>query len=153
MSVFQKIVTILYELINNILCIFVTFKIVRNKNKAMNKSILLVDDKPEVAKIIKLYLTGYNVEYAEDPLKAIEWLNINKPDVIISDLNMPGMSGEDFLCYLKDKEELKAIPVLILSSVDNSACRIRLFEEGAADFILKPFNPEELRVRIKMLIQ
>lgn len=118
------------------------------------KSILLVDDKPEIAKIIMLYLSGYEVRYEENPIKAIGWLTEgNMPDIIISDLNMPEMSGEEFLCYLKANEMFSDIPVLILSSVESSANRIRLFEEGAEDFILKPFNPEELRVRIKRILR
>lgn len=121
----------------------------------MEKSILLVDDKPEIAKIIMLYLSStYKVHYAENPIKAINWLNEgNMPDGIISDLNMPEMSGEEFLCYLKANQLFSHIPVLILSSVESSANRIRLFEEGAEDFVLKPFNPEELRVRVKRLLR
>lgn len=120
----------------------------------MEKSILLVDDKPEIAKIIMLYLSGYKVQYVENPIKAINWLTEgNMPDIIISDLNMPEMSGEEFLLYLKANELFSDIPVLILSSVESSANRIRLFEEGAEDFILKPFNPEELRVRVKRILR
>ena len=123
--------------------------------KNMKQSILLVDDKPEIAKIIMLYLSSlYEVTYKENPIKAIAWLNEgNIPDGVISDLNMPEMSGEEFLCYLKAHELFNHIPVLILSSVESSANRIRLFEEGAEDFILKPFNPEELRVRVKRLLR
>ena len=121
----------------------------------MKQSILLVDDKPEIAKIIMLYLSSlYDVTYREIPIKAIAWLNEgNIPDGVISDLNMPEMSGEEFLCYLKANALFNHIPVLILSSVESSANRIRLFEEGAEDFILKPFNPEELRVRVKRLLR
>ena len=75
------------------------------------------------------------------------------PDLIISDLNMPEMSGEEFLVYLKANDMFSHIPVLILSSVESSSNRIRLFEEGAEDFILKPFNPEELRVRVKRILR
>jgi len=123
--------------------------------KSMKKSILLVDDKPEIAKIIMLYLSSlYDVRYEENPIKAIAWLNEgNMPDGIISDLNMPEMNGEEFLCYLKANALFSHIPVLILSSVESSSNRIRLFEEGAEDFILKPFNPEELRVRVKRLLR
>lgn len=120
----------------------------------MEKSILLVDDKPAIAKIIMLYLSGYQVTYAENPVQAIQRLSEGYiPDVIISDLNMPEMNGEDFLIYLKGNNLYSSIPVLILSSEESSATRIRLFEEGAEDFIVKPFNPEELRIRIKRLLR
>ena len=121
----------------------------------MEKSVLLVDDKQEIAKIIMLYLSStYKVSYKENPLKAIAWLQEgNLPDLIISDLNKPEMSGEKFLVYLKANDMFSHIPVLILSSVESSSNRIRLFEEGAEDFILKPFNPEELRVRVKRILR
>ena len=120
----------------------------------MEKTVLLVDDKPEIAKVIMLYLSGHRVTYKENPIKAIAWLQEgNMPDMIISDLNMPEMSGEEFLVYLKANEMFSHIPVLILSSVDSSSNRVRLFEEGAEDFILKPFNPEELRQRIKRILR
>lgn len=120
----------------------------------MEKLILLVDDKPEIAKIIMLYLSTYKVQYVDNPIRAIAWLTEgNIPDIIISDLNMPEMNGEEFLIYLKANEMFSDIPVLILSSVESSVSRIRLFEEGAEDFILKPFNPEELKVRIKRILK
>lgn len=120
----------------------------------MSKQVLLVDDKPEIAKIIMIYLTTYEIKYVENPVKAIAWLKEgNMPDLIISDLNMPEMSGEEFLRYIKTDEMFSHIPVLILSSVESSFNRVRLFEEGAEDFILKPFNPEELRVRVKRLLR
>ena len=98
----------------------------------MEKSVLLVDDKQEIAKIIMLYLSStYKVSYKENPLKAIAWLQEgNLPDLIISDLNMPEMSGEEFLVYLKANDMFSHIPVLILSSVESSSNRIRLFEEA-----------------------
>ena len=113
----------------------------------MEKSVLLVDDKQEIAKIIMLYLSStYKVSYKENPLKAIAWLQEgNLPDLIISDLNMPEMSGEEFLVYLKAND--------MFSHIESSSNRIRLFEEGAEDFILKPFNPEELRVRVKRILR
>lgn len=120
----------------------------------MSKSILLVDDKPAIAKIIMLYLSMYEIHYAENPLQAIQWLNEgNIPDVVITDLNMPEMNGEEFLLYLKANGLFSHIPVLILSSEESSVSRIRLFEEGAEDFILKPFNPEELKLRVKRLLK
>lgn len=119
------------------------------------KSILIVDDKQELAKIVMLYLSNsFRVVYKENPIKAIEWLNEgNIPDGILSDLNMPEMSGEEFLCYLKKNSLFSHIPIMILSSEDSSSVRIRLLEEGAEDYIMKPFNPEELKIRLKRLIK
>lgn len=121
----------------------------------MKKQILLVDDKPEIAKIIMLYLAQeYEIKYATNPIEAIKWLKEgNIPDGIVSDLNMPEMNGEEFLIYLKGNELFKQIPVFILSSVESSNVRIRLFEEGVEDFLLKPFNPEELRMRVKRMFK
>ena len=121
----------------------------------MHKSVLIVDDKPEIAKIVHLYLNSlYELTYYESPPQAIEWLQKgNMPDAIISDLNMPEMNGEDFLIYLRSSDQYKDIPILILTSVESDTDRKRLLDEGANDFILKPFNPEELKARIKVLIK
>lgn len=119
------------------------------------KSILIVDDKQELAKIIALYLSSsFQVIYKENPVKAISWLNEgNIPDGIISDLNMPEMNGEEFLCYLKRNDLFNHIPIIILSSEDSSSLRIRLLEEGAEDYMMKPFNPEELKIRLKRILK
>ncbi|GAE85999.1 two-component system response regulator [Bacteroides reticulotermitis JCM 10512] len=120
----------------------------------MKKKILLVDDKATIGKIVDVYLgKEYDFTYLEDPLKAIEWLNEgNYPDLIISDIRMPLMTGDEFLRYMKSNELFKSIPIVILSSEESTTERIRLLEEGAADYILKPFNPLELKVRIKKII-
>ena len=99
----------------------------------MKKKILLVDDKATIGKVAGIYLgKDYDFTYLEDPIKAIEWLNEgNVPDLIISDIRMPLMTGDEFLRYMKNNE---------------------LLEEGAEDYILKPFNPLELKIRIKKII-
>ncbi len=116
------------------------------------KKILLVDDKSSIAKVLSMYLGGeYELIYQEDPLKAIEWLQStddHQADLIISDIRMPHMTGGEFLHYLKSNEFFKDIPVIILSSEESTSERIRLLQEGAADYILKPFNPMELKIRI-----
>lgn len=118
------------------------------------KQILLVDDKASIGKVLSMYLgKEYDFVYCEDPLKAIDWLHEgNEPDLIISDIRMPKMTGSEFLHYLKSNELFKHIPVMMLSSEESTTERIRLLEEGAVDYILKPFNPMELKVRLKNLI-
>jgi DNA-binding response OmpR family regulator len=65
---------------------------------------------------------------------------------------MPDMSGVELVAYMKSNELLKSIPIIILSSEDSTTERIKLLEDGAADYILKPFNPMELKVRIKKIL-
>ena len=115
------------------------------------KTILFVDDKPTICKVLQVYLGKENkFEYCEDPLKAIDWLSQGgDPDLIITDIRMPHMSGKDFLHYLKSNPLYSNIPVVMLSSEDSTTERIQLLEEGAADYILKPFNPMELKARVK----
>ena len=113
------------------------------------KKILFVDDKPAIGKVLSVYLGKENeLVYFEDPLRAIEWLNEgNEPALIISDIRMPRMNGSEFLHYLKGNALFRHIPVVMLSSEESTTERINLLEAGAEDFILKPFNPMELKAR------
>ena len=104
----------------------------------MKKKILLVDDKSTIGKVAGVYLgKEYDFTYLEDPIKAIEWLN---------------EGNDEFLRYMKNNELFKSIPIVMLSSEESTTERIRLLEEGAEDYILKPFNPLELKIRIKKII-
>ena len=113
----------------------------------MKKKILLVDDKATIGKVASIYLgKDYDVMY-------LDWLNEgNVPDLIISDIRMPLMRGDEFLRYMKANELFKSIPIVMLSSEESTTERIKLLEEGAEDYILKPFNPLELKIRIKKII-
>lgn len=115
---------------------------------------MLIDDKASIAKVVAIYLSkDYDFTYYENPLDAIDKLEEGEvPDLIISDIRMPKMMGDEFLRYMKSNELFKSIPIIMLSSEESTTERIKLLEEGAADFILKPFNPQELKVRIKKII-
>ena len=63
------------------------------------------------------------------------------------------MGGDEFLEWIKSNQLLKHIPVVMLSNADSTTERIRLLQEGAEDYIVKPFNPMELKVRIKKIIE
>lgn len=121
----------------------------------MKKKILLIDDKETIGKVVGIYLAKeYDYQYIENPLKAIEWLNEgNIPDLIITDVKMPLMTGDEFLKYMKRNALYQSIPIIILSSEESTTERIRMLEVGAADYILKPFNPMELKIRIQKIIK
>lgn len=130
-------------------------RITNSGEKDMKRHLLIIDDKIAIAKIISVYLSHeFDITYFETPVKAIEWLyKGNTPDLIILDIRMPEMSGEEFLAYIKKNGLFKEIPVIVLSGVEDSATRIRVLEEGADDYILKPFNPMELKIRIRKVLK
>jgi len=120
----------------------------------MKKKILLIDDKGEFRYLLNVILGGrYDVKTAENGLEALAMLNDNYfPDMIISDLMMPKVGGAQLLEQLKASEVYQHIPVIILSSVDDSTSKTKLIKAGAADYLEKPFNPAELEARIERLI-
>lgn len=123
----------------------------------MKPTILIIDDKPEIAKVISMYLrSNFQTEYCSNGLLALERLRnstLPLPDAIISDINMPDMDGYELLRQIKKDKSLAEIPVMVLSSVESSADRIKILNMGADDFMLKPFNPEELLIRLKHLLR
>lgn len=128
-----------------------------NKTMEWNtkRQLLIIDDKIAIAKIISVYLSAeYDITYFNTPVKAIEWLfNGNRPDLIILDIRMPEMNGDEFLSYIKNNGLYKDIPVVVLSGEESSDIRIKMLEVGADDFILKPFNPMELKIRIRKVLR
>ena len=92
------------------------------------------------------------VAEAGNGIEGLEAVRKYHPDLLICDIRMPKMTGSEFLHYLKSNELFKHIPVMMLSSEESTTERIRLLEEGAVDYILKPFNPMELKVRLKKFI-
>lgn len=115
---------------------------------------MLLDDKITIAKVTAVYLAAdFDIVYFENPILGIEWLDQgNRPDLIITDILMPKMRGDEFVEYIKKNDDLKSIPVIILSGEDSSSDRIKLLECGADDYIVKPFNPLELKLRVKRIL-
>ena len=101
----------------------------------MKKRILILDDKETIAKVLSIYLmSDYDVQWLPDGLQGVKWLQSgNIPDLIISDIRMPGMRGDDFLEWIKQNELFRHIPVIMLSSEDSTSERIRLLEIGLLD--------------------
>ena len=116
--------------------------------------ILVVEDDRELNRAVCAFLgrNGYEAVGCLCAEEAYDALYETVFDLIISDIRMPHMRGNEFLYYLKGNELLKHIPVVMLSSEESTTERIHLLEAGAADYILKPFNPLELRARIKKYI-
>lgn len=119
------------------------------------KTILLVDDKIQLLALLKQILkSSYEVVTRFNGLEAIEWMQQgNIPDLILTDIQMPKMDGIQFLQIIKGSGAFNNIPVIILSSRESSQDRIECLRQGAVDYISKPFNPEELMVRIERVLE
>ncbi len=117
----------------------------------MKATLAIIDDNVMMRAFLQEYLCkDFNVLAFPNAGEAWEWLDQgNFPDLITVDIKMPGLSGVDFLTQLKSSALFSEIPVLILSGVKKSPQRVQCLELGAADYIVKPFNPRELELRIR----
>ena len=117
--------------------------------------VLVIEDDPYLQKILKQCLKdSFVVVIYQNGLEAFKYLQEgNIPDIITTDLNVPGLKGIDFLKQVKSSGFFSSIPVVILSADDSTDTRINCFEQGADDFISKPFNPKELNIRMKTILK
>lgn len=120
----------------------------------MKAKILLVDDKNEFRTLLKVMLEKeFEIRDAFNGANALEVLNDGfEPDLIVTDLMMPDVDGKSFVTQLKSSGLYKDIPVIVLSSIDKSMEKIELLKLGAEDYLIKPFNPSELLVRIENVL-
>ncbi|NLO90092.1 MAG: two-component system response regulator [Clostridia bacterium] len=115
-------------------------------------TILIVDDKKINRSLLKRYLihAGYKrIFEAENGEQALEMAREVKPDLILLDIVMPGMSGYEVCRILKRDPKLKNIPIIFLSVLMDVEDKVRAFEEGGVDYITKPFEFEEVRARVQ----
>ena len=118
-------------------------------------TVLVVDDDPMVRELLKHSLTsgGLIVDMASDGIEALSYLSNKTPDLILLDRFMPRLEGGTVLYEVQNKINLKSIPVLILTAMVNRGEAKSWFERGAADFIPKPFDPEEVLMRVKQHLE
>ncbi|NDJ53036.1 MAG: response regulator [Chloroflexi bacterium] len=112
--------------------------------------ILVVEDNPDSRKLVEdiLGAMSYEVVAASNGLQGLEAAQREVPDLIILDVNMPGLSGFEVLEHLKADEQLNSIPILMLTAQGDVDDRVRGLGLGADDYLLKPFNPRELIARV-----
>jgi CheY-like chemotaxis protein len=107
------------------------------------RRVLVVDDEPDVLLLcrVNLEFEGYAVSEASDGERAMEQVRAERPDVVLLDVMMPRMDGWQVLAALKADEELRDIPVVMLTAKVQDQDQIRGWSEGVADYITKPFSP------------
>ena len=123
------------------------------KDNAPAKKILIVDDEPDILEFLQYNLKkeGYAVVSANDGKQAIEVAEREKPNLIILDINLPGMSGLEVLAELRARGA--TLPVLLLTARDTIADRISGLDAGADDYMVKPFDLGELTARLRAIVR
>lgn len=115
-------------------------------------SILIVDDEERIRRLLRMYLEreNYTVDEAENGEEALEKALQNEYDCILLDLMMPGKDGIE-VC--RELRVTKATPVIMLTAKGEEANRVQGFEVGTDDYIVKPFSPREVVLRVKALLR
>jgi DNA-binding response OmpR family regulator len=112
----------------------------------VSKKILVIDDEPSVVKMVEFRLKkdGYNVITAGDGMTGLEKAKTEKPDLIFLDVSMPLMTGHEVLAELKKSSDTESIPVIMFTARGEIEDIERSSMEGAADYIVKPYDPAVL---------
>ncbi len=113
--------------------------------------ILIVDDLPAMSQLIATLLNeeNYQLEFAYTGVEALEKAAVLGPDLILLDVMMPDMNGFAVCRALRAMPRLAAVPIIMVTALDDRASRLAGLEAGADDFISKPFDPSELRARVR----
>ncbi len=114
--------------------------------------ILAVDDEAGILRLIKLELSsqGFRVVVAGDGEEALRLAEQQRPDIVVLDIMMPQMSGLEVMRRLRERT---SVPVILLTAKDHDDDKVRGLELGADDYLVKPFNPEELSARVRAVLR
>ncbi|MGV3721689.1 MAG: ATP-binding protein [Actinomycetota bacterium] len=116
-------------------------------------TVLVVEDNPDLRGFIAETLEGaLRVVTATDGEEGLERALAVRPDLIVTDVMMPRMTGEQLLGAVRKRPELEGVPVVVLTAKSDEQLRTRLLQEGAQDYVTKPFSANELRVRVHNLV-
>ena len=121
----------------------------------MTYRILVVDDEPDITALVAYHLSkaGFRVSTAHTGPDALKAAREERPDMIILDLMLPGVSGYDVLAELRQRDETRDVGVILLTARREEPDRIRGLSLGADDYLTKPFSPQELSLRVRNLLR
>ena len=119
------------------------------------KRVVVVDDEPSVGAAVRDLLVpeGFLVDTPPDPQTALPALLRAVPDLVILDVNMPGMSGWELCALLRRQSATREIPVLFLTGRQEVRDRITAMQVGGSDYLAKPFGAEDLRRKVNSLLK
>jgi two-component system KDP operon response regulator KdpE len=116
--------------------------------RSMAERVLVVDDEMQITRVLRTALSaqGYDVRTANEPEEALRLVQDWMPDLIITDLMMPGMTGIELSRAIRTKSD---VPILVLSVRDQERTKIEALDAGADDYVTKPFSTQELLARVR----
>ena len=119
------------------------------------QKILIVEDEPDIRKLVHYNLVQdrYKVIEAEDGEQAIRIIQRNKPDLVVLDLMLPGLSGLEVCKLIRERPDTAKLPILMLTAKAGEADRVLGLEMGADDYLGKPFSPRELVARVRAILR
>ena len=121
----------------------------------MSPRILVVDDEPDLLELVRFNLSqaGFEVETAATGREALERLEASPPDLVILDLMLPDVSGNDICRQIRGDPALAELPIVMLTAKSEEVDRVVGFELGADDYVAKPFSPRELTLRVRAVLR
>ena len=124
------------------------------KVQQLRRKVLLVDDEDQLRRVMKdlLEREGYTVAEARDGVQALDQVDRFGPDVVVLDLNLPGLDGYGVLSHLRSRPATADVPVVVLTAKGDEDNEVRVFELGADDFLTKPFRARALSARIDVVL-
>jgi phosphate regulon transcriptional regulator PhoB len=122
---------------------------------ASAQKVLVVEDEPDIRKLVQYNLVQdhFKVLEAEDGEQALKILKHDKPNLVILDLMLPGLSGLEVCRALREKPETARLPILMLTAKAGEADKVIGLEMGADDYLAKPFSPREMLARVRALLR
>jgi diguanylate cyclase (GGDEF)-like protein len=119
------------------------------------QKVLVIDDSQQMHPLIRVRLRGLGIEIvsAYDGVSGLKMAMSEQPDLILLDINMPGMTGFEVCGKLKESAQTHDVPVVFLTGVDESVNKVRGFDLGAVDYVTKPFDPAELCARVRAALK
>ena len=121
-------------------------------NQVLSAKIMLIDDEPINMQVLIAHLEGEgysNFLSTDDSVNAFERIREESPDVLLLDLIMPEVTGFDILEKIRNHEQTSQLPVVVLTSSDDSETKLKVLNLGATDFLAKPVDPSELALRLR----
>lgn len=120
----------------------------------MKKKVLVIDDELSIRILLENFLKKeYEVVTKNDGMEGLKWMEEgNIPDLIVADIQMPNLDGYEFIKNVRASGYFKDIPLIMQSGIESSTEKVKCLKLGANDYIVKPFNPEELSIRIELLL-